>query len=221
VSRRSSAPATRAAHLGPAVRRPLVLDAALAVWDSEGYRGTTMAAIAARAGVSKPVLYECYDNKDDVLRALLDREEGLLMSATQAALPVGDAKDLRATVTAAYEAFFDAVLAHPVSWRIVVDAQRVMPAAIESRYHQARELFVEQIAELVRRLTPGGEDLTNAESLVLASNFASLAEDNASLLLRQEPGPVPHSQSSREVPPAWTPASLAAFVTRVALDRWI
>ena len=34
-----------------------------------------MAAIAARAGVSKPVLYECYDNKDDVLRALLDREE--------------------------------------------------------------------------------------------------------------------------------------------------
>jgi len=221
VSRPSSAPATRAAHLGPAVRRPLVLDAALAVWDSEGYRGTTMAAIAARAGVSKPVLYECYDNKDDVLRALLDREEGLLMSATQAALPVGDAKDLRATVAAAYEAFFDAVLAHPVSWRIVVDAQRVMPAAIESRYHQARELFVAQIAELVRRLTPGGEDLTKAESLVLASNFASLAEDNASLLLRQEPGQVPHSQSSREVPPAWTPASLAAFVTRVALDRWI
>ena len=134
----------------------MVLDAALAVWDAEGYRGTTMAAIAARAGVSKPVLYECYDNKDDVLRALLDREEGLLMSATQAALPVDDAKGLRATVEAAYEAFFDAVLAHPVSWRIVVDAQRVMPAAIESRYHQARQLFVEQIAELVRRLTPSG-----------------------------------------------------------------
>jgi AcrR family transcriptional regulator len=186
-----------------------VLDAALAVWDAEGYRGTTMAAIAAKAGVSKPVLYECYDNKDDVLRALLDREEGLLMSATQAALPVDDAKGLRATVAASYEAFFEAVLAHPVSWRIVVDAQRVMPKAIESRYHQARALFVEQIAELVRRLTPDGDQLTDAEARVLASNFASLAEDNASLLLRQKPGP-----------DAWTPASLAAFVTRVALDRW-
>jgi len=199
----------RAAHLGPAVRRPLVLDAALAVWDEEGYRGTTMAAIAACAGVSKPVLYECFANKDDVLRALLDREEGRLMSATQAALPVDDAKGLRATVAAAYEAFFEAVLAHPVSWRIVVDAQRVMPAAVESRYHQARELFVEQIAELVRRLTPGGDQLTHAETRVLASNFAGLAEDNASLLLRQEPGP-----------DAWTPATLAEFVTRVALDRW-
>ena len=204
-----SAAAPRAAHLGPAVRRPLVLDAALAVWAAEGYRGTTMAAIAARAGVSKPVLYECYDNKDDVLRALLDREEGLLMSATQAALPVDDTKGLRATVAAAYEAFFDAVLAHPVSWRIVVDAQRVMPAAIESRYHQARELFVDQIAELVRQLTPDGDQLTDAEAHVVASNFASLAEDNASLLLRQEPGP-----------DAWTSAGLAAFVTRVALDRW-
>ena len=204
-----SATTPRAAHLGPAVRRPLVLDAALAVWDAEGYRGTTMAAIAAKAGVSKPVLYECYANKDDVLRALLDREEGLLMSATQAALPVDDTRGLRATVEAAYEAFFEAVLAHPVSWRIVVDAQRVMPAAIESRYHQARELFVGQIAELVRRLTPGGDELTEPETLVLASNFASLAEDNASLLLRQQPGP-----------DAWTPASLARFVTRVALDRW-
>jgi AcrR family transcriptional regulator len=199
----------RAAHLGPAVRRPLVLDAALAVWDREGYRGTTMAAIAAQAGVSKPVLYECYANKDEALRALLDREEERLMSATQAALDVGDAQDFRATVTAAFEAFFVAVLAHPVSWRVVVDAQRVMPAAIENRYRKARAAFVEQIAELVRGRSPQGDDLTDAEAQVLASNLASLAEDNASRLLRQKSG--------RD---AWTPETLAAFVTRVALDPW-
>jgi AcrR family transcriptional regulator len=205
----SSGATTRAAHLGPAVRRPLVLDAALAVWDREGYRGTTMAAIAAEAGVSKPVLYECYANKDEALRALLDREEDRLMSATQAALEVGDPSDFRATVAAAYEAFFVAVLAHPLSWRVVVDAQRVMPAEIQSRYRKARNAFVEQIAELVRERSPRGADLTDAEARVLASNLAGLAEDNASLLLRQEPG--------RD---AWTPAGLADFVTRVALDPW-
>jgi AcrR family transcriptional regulator len=205
----SSGGTTRAAHLGPAVRRPLVLDAALAVWDREGYRGTTMAAIAAQAGVSKPVLYECYANKDEALRALLDREEERLMAATQAALEVGAPGDFRATVATAYEAFFVAVLAHPVSWRVVVDAQRVMPVEIQSRYRKARAAFVEQIAELVRERSPRGDDLTDAEARVLASNLASLAEDNASLLLRQEPG--------RD---AWTPASLADFVTRVALDPW-
>ena len=209
---RDSTPTTtpaRAAHLGPAVRRPLVLDAALAVWDTEGYLGMTMAAIAAKAGVSKPVLYECYANKDDVLRALLDREEERLMAATQAALSIDDVKDLGQTVAASYEAFFVAVLGNPVSWRVVVDAQRVMPPAIESRYQTARATFVVQIAALVRALSPHGKDLSDAEALVVSSNFASLAEDNASLLLRQEPGP-----------DAWTPASLAAFVTRVALGRW-
>lgn len=203
-------PTTRAAHLGPAVRRPLVLDAALAVWDEDGYSGTTMAAIAARAEVSKPVLYECFDNKDEVLRALLDREEERLMSTTQAALPTEVTADLRATVAASYEAFFTAVLAHPRSWRVVVDAQRVMPPEIGTRYQRARAAFVEQIASLVRAFAPRGDRLTDAEAHVVASNFASLAEDNASLLLRQEPGP-----------DAWTPADLAAFVSGVALGRWL
>ncbi|RYI99905.1 MAG: TetR/AcrR family transcriptional regulator, partial [Actinomycetales bacterium] len=50
----------RAAHLGPEARRPLVLDAALQVWNDLGAAGVTMAAVAEQAQVSKPVLYECF-----------------------------------------------------------------------------------------------------------------------------------------------------------------
>ena len=207
---RAGASSTRAAHLGPAIRRPLVLDAALTVWDQEGYRGTTMAAIAAEAGVSKPVLYECFDNKDEVLGAMLDREEERLMSATQAALPVEITDDLQVTVAASYQAFFKAVLAHPGSWRIVVDAQRAVPTEIGNRYRRGRAEIVDQIATLVGAFAPRGDQLSDAEAHVVASNIASLAEDNASLLLRQEPGP-----------DAWTPEDLAAFVGRIALGRWI
>jgi AcrR family transcriptional regulator len=189
------------------VRRPLVLDAALAVWAEHGYRGTTMAAIAAQAKVSKPVLYECFDTKDAVLRALLDREERRLVRATQQALDVDASSDLRTTVSQSYEAFFAAVLAHPVSWRVVFDAQGVLPQEIENRYRAARAAFVRQIAELVRTLTTSGKELTDAEATVLASNLARLAEDNATLLLSDEGND-------------WTPATLAAFVTRVALDAW-
>jgi AcrR family transcriptional regulator len=201
---------TRAAHLGPAVRRPLVLDAALTVWDHAGYRGTTMAAIAAEAGVSKPVLYECFDNKDQVLVALLDREEERLMSGTQAALPVEITDDLQATVAESYTAFFKAVLAHPGSWRIVVDAQRAVPTVIGNRYRRGRAVIVDQIAVLVRMFAPNADQLSDAEAHVVASSIASLAEDNASLLLRQDPGP-----------DAWTPEDLASFVAKVALGRWI
>jgi hypothetical protein len=71
-------------------------------------------------------------------------------------------------------------------------------------------VFVDQIAALVQTFAPRGDQLSDAEAHVVASNIASLAEDNASLLLRQEPGP-----------DAWTPEDLAAFVGRIALGRWI
>jgi AcrR family transcriptional regulator len=53
----------RAAHLGPEVRRPLVLDAARRLFVENGYRGTSMEGIAAAADVTKPVVYRCYPNK--------------------------------------------------------------------------------------------------------------------------------------------------------------
>jgi AcrR family transcriptional regulator len=55
-------PRRRAAHLGPERRRPLVLDAAFALFVKRGYEGTSMEAIAAAAGVTKPVVYDCFSS---------------------------------------------------------------------------------------------------------------------------------------------------------------
>src|SRR5262249_51657456 len=78
---RSEVGRRRAAHLGPERRRPLVLDAALGLFVERGYRGTAMEAIAEAAGVTKPVVYECYPSKAELFRALLEREEGRLLEA--------------------------------------------------------------------------------------------------------------------------------------------
>src|SRR5918994_4522452 len=59
----------RAAHLGPERRRPEVLDAALELFLEHGYDGTSMQAIAGRAGVTKPVVYACFPGKDELFRA--------------------------------------------------------------------------------------------------------------------------------------------------------
>src|SRR3954447_6330579 len=77
----------RAAHLGPERRRPLMLDAALKEVVQHGYRGTSMDAIAEAAGLSKPVVYECYPSKEKLFRALLEREEQRLGEAVAAPLP--------------------------------------------------------------------------------------------------------------------------------------
>ena len=71
----------RAQHLGPERRRPMVLDAALRLFTAAGYQGTSMEAIAEAAGVTKPVVYECYPSKAELFRALLERAELEIVAA--------------------------------------------------------------------------------------------------------------------------------------------
>ncbi len=78
---------SRAEHLGPQRRRPQVLDAALQIAAEHGIAGVTMAAIAERIGVTRPVVYACYDGRGKVLAALLDRETELMLTSLLGALP--------------------------------------------------------------------------------------------------------------------------------------
>src|SRR5688572_19042004 len=79
----------RAAHLGPERRRPLVLDAAYRLFLEHGFEGTSMDSIAAAAGVSKPVVYDCFASKDELFSAMLDREEQRILGETRVALETG------------------------------------------------------------------------------------------------------------------------------------
>src|SRR3954471_23782194 len=114
----------RAAHLGPERRRPLVLDAALKEFVVHGYRGTSMEAIADAAGVSKPVVYECYPSKERLFRARPEREEQGLGEAVAAALPRSPSfEDVEAVLAEGLTALLSAAAATPLSWRGVFDAR--------------------------------------------------------------------------------------------------
>ena len=41
----------------------MILDAAFAMFIERGYEGSSMDAIARKAGVTKPVIYDCYASK--------------------------------------------------------------------------------------------------------------------------------------------------------------
>lgn len=69
----------RAAHLGPERRRPQVLDAALAIAVSDGIAAVTIGAVAQRLKVTRPVVYSCFPDRVELLRALLERELALLV----------------------------------------------------------------------------------------------------------------------------------------------
>lgn len=114
---------TRAPHLGPERRRPLVLDAALQVYLRTGFDGASMDAIAAEAGVTKPVLYDCYPNKRELFAALLRREAERLLQATAESLPETiDFEHPADTLRGGFTGFFRAVASAPDSFRATVMA---------------------------------------------------------------------------------------------------
>jgi AcrR family transcriptional regulator len=72
-----------------AQRRTQLVDIARSVFAERGYDGTSIEEIAARAHVSKPVVYEHFGGKEGLYAVVVDREMGLLLGRFEAALEDG------------------------------------------------------------------------------------------------------------------------------------
>ncbi|MGH2925726.1 MAG: TetR/AcrR family transcriptional regulator [Solirubrobacterales bacterium] len=69
-----------------AATRRSILDAAQRLFEAQGYAATSMAAIAAEAGVSLKTVYVVFDTKGGILRALWH----LLLRGDADSVPIGD-----------------------------------------------------------------------------------------------------------------------------------
>jgi AcrR family transcriptional regulator len=81
-----------------AAHRQIVLDAAFDLLLERGYRSTTMAAVAERAGSSKETLYAWFGDKPGLFTALVRREAEAMNEHVRAAFE--DDADHRETLTA-------------------------------------------------------------------------------------------------------------------------
>ena len=71
-----------------------ILDAALSVFCSQGYSGTSMDAIAARAEVSKPTLYQYFGTKDQLFAAIMLSRRDRMLDAFAHPVPGGMVREL-------------------------------------------------------------------------------------------------------------------------------
>ncbi len=67
-------------------RRATIHTAAIAVFAENGFGATSMARIADRAGMSRPALYQYFDNKEDIFRSTLDNAFSTALKAAVAEL---------------------------------------------------------------------------------------------------------------------------------------
>jgi AcrR family transcriptional regulator len=195
----------RAAHLGPERRRPLVLDAAFELLLERGYEGTSMDAIAAAAGVTKPVVYACFPSKEELFKALMQREEARVLTEVQDALPeASDLDDPERTLIDGLTAFLRAVAASPRAYRVVFLGEGGANAAVARRIRRGREMQVDAVADLARRWLAERKEGAELEATarLLGEAVVSLAEAGARTLLSD--------------PERWSPEELGQMLGKLA-----
>ena len=155
----------------------MVLDAALELFAEHGYAGTSMNAIAAAAGVTKPVVYDCYPGKQALFNALLEREEKLLMGAIAERLASEpDSSDLERMIGRGYTAVFEAATERPAAWRLVF-APSSGAEAHANNEGRARASIVNRLAHLIDRpLAELGVRDAQHKAVLMAELLASVAE---------------------------------------------
>ncbi|MEA2158464.1 MAG: hypothetical protein QOD66_844 [Solirubrobacteraceae bacterium] len=174
----------RTPRLAPEVRRRQLLDAALDVLAEGGFDAVTVEAVAQRAGVTRPVVYDLFGDLQGLMLALIDREEMTALAPLMAIVGGEPGEvDPEQFLVDAILAFLRAVKANPRTWRFVLMPPRGSSGELRERIQRSRRLVAERVTALLewgiaRRGGPPGLDHPLAARLIVAAG-----EDAARLML--------------------------------------
>ncbi len=134
-------------RLPRAIREQQMLDAAIVVFSESGYSETSMDAIAARAEISKPMLYLYYGCKEELFSACIERESGRFLDAMAGGFDPGLRQ--REQARTLVREFLRYVHDNAVSWRVLyrVASDSAGCSGVVTR---ARAQITEMIIELIR-----------------------------------------------------------------------
>ncbi len=96
-------------------RKREIMDTALELFASEGFDVISISKIASRAGISKGLLYNYFDSKEDLIKTIIFSG---LDSLTRFADPNKDGVLTREELKYFLEEFFDALKKEPQYWRL-------------------------------------------------------------------------------------------------------
>jgi len=174
------------AEAARAARRDQIITAGLACFARSGYHATTMADVAAQAGVSKGTPYLYFNSKQALFLALHEHWDcgaGQRVDAAVAALADSQRQSPRAVLAAVAGAIAAHVLAESQTCRVLMEARAlaahepVIAAAIgtaDARMHQQlQELFS---AGVSAGEWPAGTDPALAARLFTAGMYGLMAQ---------------------------------------------
>jgi AcrR family transcriptional regulator len=168
----------RIAEAVRAARREQIIAAGMACFARSGYHATTMADVAAQAGVSKGTPYLYFDSKEALFLALHEQWDcgaGQRVNAAIAALPDGQRQSPRAVLRAVAAAVAAHVQAESETCRVLMEARAlaahepVIAAAVRAADDRAHQQLEGLIAAGVR----AGEWAAGTDAALAARLFTA------------------------------------------------
>src|SRR5438477_8190215 len=97
-------------------RRAQLLAVARHVFGRSGFHGVSMDEVAREAGVTKPILYDHFNSKEELYVALLDADAQALEQRVRSALTARTGN--RERIRQSFQAYFDFVDEHAAGFRL-------------------------------------------------------------------------------------------------------
>ena len=179
-----------------------MLDAALRLIARDGYAAGTMEAIAREARIAKPVVYDLFGTRAQLLQALLEREERRALAELRVALPEPPlASDWETTIIEGIQVLVRAVRAHPDSWRLILTPVEGTPDVVQEHRDRGRRLTRRRTEAVLAWAVERGELPADLDVELGAHAVVALAEHSARLVLT--------------APGQFTPERIGSFLSRI------
>ncbi len=180
----AAAPTPRT-RLSRADRMEQTLEVAHVLFAARGFAAVTMDDIAAEVGVTKPLLYNYFGNKEHLYVACMERAgDALFATIEETVRPSSNPGDLLNDGLRAFFAFLDADRA---AWAVLFDETLPQSGVVANRVADYRGRLLELVAEsLLAQLPPRRRDAASIEVEALSTALMGAAEALARWWLRTE-----------------------------------
>ena len=160
--------------------RARLLEEAIRRFAADGFRGTSVAAVARDAGVTPTAVYAYFPNKEALFEAAVDADSmGLIVESLTALAPTGG--DFGDAWPAFIQALFAGLDAHPLARRVLAGHEREalvrllnLPALTDLRAVVAASLATGQEEGDVRSTVPPAVLALGFETIVLSLLMSTL-----------------------------------------------
>jgi len=163
-------------------RREQLLDVTTRIVIEDGFSAVTIEAVARAAGISRPIVYEHFGDRDGLLAAVIERETGRALAQVSetevSGLTRSSARDL---LIESLQAFLHAVRDHPTTWRLVLMPVEGAPKVLHTLIEDGRSRVLARLAHAVGPALAREGESRDAE--LTARALSAMADEYARLVL--------------------------------------